>query len=170
MDKGATWNEAYRQVNHPYMTQEKFDELMAENEKIFGVQSDVISDAGGAKGNRVMTRREFPQSVKKAVLKRAGVTGMLICEICGGFARRYQIDHRIPDSHGGEPTLENAQLICEACYAVKNAKDTTVAAKLKRVESNNLGIRKRGKGFPARSPKDRTVSKIAPRRPIYEDA
>ncbi len=55
------------------------------------------------------------------------------------MAKKFQIDHIIADSHGGEPVLENAMLICEPCYSEKNPKDTTIAAKIKRVEARYLG-------------------------------
>lgn len=117
-----------------------------------------------------MARREFPQKVKSAVIKRAGSTGMLLCERCGGFARRFQIDHVIADAHGGEPTIENAMLICEDCYREKNAADTTIAAKLKRVEAKHLGARKPSKW--RRTERERPSarpSKAMERRPAYID-
>jgi hypothetical protein len=99
---------------------------------------------------------------------------MILCEQCGGFAKRFQIDHVIADAHGGEPTLENAQLLCEDCYAIKNPKDTTIAARLKRQEARNLGIRKPStfpsRPFPSRAPKERVRSeKSMSFRPMFEE-
>jgi 5-methylcytosine-specific restriction endonuclease McrA len=63
-----------------------------------------------------MTRREFPAKVRTAVIKRATHNDVAICEKCGAMAKRFQIDHVRPDGLLGEPTIENAMLICEACY------------------------------------------------------
>lgn len=112
-----------------------------------------------------MPRREFPKSVKVAVVKRATRDGVTYCEKCGAIAKRWQIDHVIADAHGGKPVIENAELICEACYSVKNPKDTTIAAKLKRVEAAHLGIRKeptlKGAGFTP-APPQKKASKVEP--------
>jgi|SRR5581483_812658 len=86
-----------------------------------------------------MSRQEFPRAVKVAVVKRATRDGVVYCEKCGALAKRWRIDHRIADSHGGKPTLENAWLLAECCYPEKDAKDTTIAAKLKRVEAAHIG-------------------------------
>lgn len=89
-----------------------------------------------------MTRREFSKAVKVEVVKRATKGNAVFCEKCNALAKRWQIDHVIADAHGGEPVLSNAELICEPCYSVKNPKDTTIAAKLKRQEAAHLGVRK----------------------------
>jgi 5-methylcytosine-specific restriction endonuclease McrA len=77
-------------------------------------------------------RTEFKKKIKLTVINRSTVNNIVRCEHCGGVAKKYQIDHIIPDSIGGEATLENAQLLCEVCYGEKNPKDTTRAAKTKR--------------------------------------
>jgi 5-methylcytosine-specific restriction protein A len=84
-------------------------------------------------------RREFPRKVRAAVIKRSMRDGVVYCELCGGVAKRFQIDHIIADAHGGEPIIENAQLLCEVCFGEKNPKDTTIAAKLKRIENRHIG-------------------------------
>jgi len=86
-----------------------------------------------------MTRREFPKAVRVAVTRRAMKDGVLYCEACGGQAKRFQIDHIRPDGLLGEPILENAQLICQACWEVKNPKDTVAIAKAKRREAKHIG-------------------------------
>ena len=120
-----------------------------------------------------MARREFPKSVRVAVIKRAGASGMILCEKCGGFARRFQIDHIRPDGLLGEPMLENAQLLGECCYAPKNADDTTTIARAKRREAKHLGVRK-ATTLTLASPAHRAttpMAKTVARRPIYcEDA
>ena len=123
-------------------------------------------------------RREFSKAIKVAVVKRATRDGVTYCEKCGAIAKRWQIDHVIADAHGGKPVIENAELICEACYSVKNPKDTTIAAKLKRVEAAHLGIRKeptlKGAGFTAAPPQKKASKPLTktqpPRRGLYEDA
>jgi len=89
-----------------------------------------------------MPRREFPQKIKVAVIKRATRAGVTYCEKCGELAKRWQIDHVNPDGLTGEPILSNAMLICEPCFKVKNAKDTTDIAKAKRREARHIGATK----------------------------
>jgi 5-methylcytosine-specific restriction protein A len=86
-----------------------------------------------------MKRREFPRTVRVAVIKRATKDSVVYCESCHGLAKRFQIDHVRADGLLGEPTIENAQLICEACWAVKNPKDTASIAKAKRREARHVG-------------------------------
>lgn len=122
-----------------------------------------------------MGRREFPQKVKVAVLKRAGAPGFLICEQCGGFAKQFQIDHRRPDGLGGEPTLENAQLLCKACFDVKNPADASAIARAKRQEAADLGARRAKAKIPAGPSSLSTKPKRAPKpslppRILYHDA
>lgn len=82
-----------------------------------------------------MARTEFPRAVKVEVIRRATRDHVTYCEACKLPAKKWQIDHVIADAHGGKPVIENAELICEACYSVKNPQDTTIAAKLKRQEA-----------------------------------
>lgn len=120
-----------------------------------------------------MARREFPTKVKVAVIKRATVDNVIFCENCGGLAKRFQIDHVIADALGGEPVLENAMLICEACYSEKNPKDTTLAAKVKRQEARHLGAKRTAgpriisQGFPKRDKPRRFVKKPLPPKDLF---
>jgi 5-methylcytosine-specific restriction protein A len=122
-----------------------------------------------------MARREFPRAVKVQVVKRSTRDGVTYCEACKLPAKRWQIDHVIADAHGGEPVIENAELICEPCFAVKNAKDTTIAAKLKRVEAKALGVRKtatmktsRREPVPPQNKATKPLVKPSlPQRPMY---
>ena len=86
-------------------------------------------------------RREFPRSIKVAVIQRATRGGSVYCEQCSGLAKRFQIDHIIADAIGGEPVISNAQLLCQACFEVKNPIDTKLAAKTKRRQDKHLGAR-----------------------------
>lgn len=121
-----------------------------------------------------MARREFPTKVKVAVIKRATVDSVIFCEKCGGLAKRFQIDHVIADALGGEPVLENAMLICEACYSEKNPKDTTLAAKVKRVEARHIGAKKTtgprlmSRGFEKREKQKRFTKTPLPPKDLFK--
>ena len=117
-----------------------------------------------------MARSEFPRSVKVAVVKRCQRANVVYCEACGLPARKWQIDHVIADAHGGKPVIENAMLICEPCFSVKNPKDTTIAAKLKRQEAKHLGAI-RPKAKIAAPPKRERQSKpsVVKQWAIYRD-
>lgn len=66
------------------------------------------------------------------------------CECCGCrlLSGHYHYDHIIPDQLGGEPTLENCQVLCKACHGVKTAKtDVPNIAKAKRREARHIGAK-----------------------------
>ena len=105
-----------------------------------------------------MTRREFPQAIKKAVVKRATKNSVVYCEECHLPAKKWQIDHIIADAHGGEPVLKNAQLLCDQCYAIKNPADTKIAAKIKRQEAKHL-----------RAVKPKGNIKTRPKEPVVKE-
>jgi len=113
-------------------------------------------------------RREFPRSVKVAVIKRATRAGVVLCEKCGAIAKRFEIDHINPDGLTGDPVIENAQLICEACFAEKNAADAERIARAKRQEAAHLGAKAppkqpiRSAGFP-KKPKRQPRPALPPR-------
>jgi 5-methylcytosine-specific restriction endonuclease McrA len=125
-----------------------------------------------------MARREFPKSVKVATIKRATRDGVTYCEECGALAKSWEIDHANPDGLTGEPTLENAVLLCTPCHKEKTRGDVAKIAKAKRREANHLGIRKQptlqsAKREPAQ-PQRRATRPLdkpqPPRRPMFEDA
>jgi 5-methylcytosine-specific restriction endonuclease McrA len=122
-----------------------------------------------------MKRREFPRAVRVEVVKRSTRGGIVYCEKCGLPAKKFQIDHIIADAHGGEPVIGNAELICETCYSVKNPKDTTIAAKLKRQEAKHLGaktepkVKLQSRGFAKRDKAPLIEKQTPPRRSIYGD-
>ena len=117
-----------------------------------------------------MARCEFPRTVKVEVVKRATRGNSVYCEACGLPAKKFQIDHVIADAHGGKPVIENAMLICEPCFSIKNPKDTTIAAKLKRQEEKHLGAI-RPKAKIAAPPKRERQSKpgVVRQWAIYRD-
>lgn len=94
-----------------------------------------------------MTRREFPSKVRIDAFARAGGK----CESCGvvirpGSGPHY--DHRVPDAVGGEPTLENCQVLCKACHSVKTAEtDVPEIAKTKRIRNRHINAEPKRRGF-----------------------
>ncbi len=89
-----------------------------------------------------MKRREFSTWVKSQAALRSGGN----CESCTRkmLAGDWHYDHRIPDAMGGEPSLDNCQVLCKACHSVKTGKhDIPQIAKAKRRERARFGIRKR---------------------------
>lgn len=86
-------------------------------------------------------RREFSPKVMVAAFERAKNH----CEGCGArlVVGKFQYDHIIADALGGEPTLDNCQVLCSACHDPKSRTDTTKAAKVKRTTRKLVaGIRK----------------------------
>lgn len=86
-------------------------------------------------------RREFSAKIKLAAFERASGN----CEGCGCRLTpgRFAYDHRIPDAMGGEPTLDNCQVLCSGCHGVKTAKgDVPTIAKSVRIRKRAAGIRK----------------------------
>jgi len=114
-----------------------------------------------------MPRREFPKSVRVAVIKRATRDGVLFCEECGGLAKKPEIDHRNPDGLTGEPTLANAVLLCRPCHVEKTKQDVANIAKAKRREAAHLGAKApaakpiKSAGFRLAAPQ-RKASKLEP--------
>ncbi|WP_068305881.1 HNH endonuclease [Pararhodobacter sp. CCB-MM2] len=90
-----------------------------------------------------MTRRrsEFPAKIRVAAFERAKGC----CEQCGVSIRPGngpEYDHRIPDALGGEPTLENCDVLCRSCHGAKTAKeDVPRIAKAKRVQRGHINAR-----------------------------
>lgn len=67
-------------------------------------------------------RREFPQDVRKAALKRATRNSKVFCETCGNECNERNgiiFEHIVPDGLGGEPTLDNCKVHCKTCADVK---------------------------------------------------
>lgn len=91
-------------------------------------------------------RREFSKAVRIAAWERAGGC----CEACARklFPGDIHYDHRIPDAIGGEPTLENCDVLCRACHGAKTSKaDMPTIAKAKRVYARHIGAK-----APSRNP------------------
>jgi len=64
------------------------------------------------------------------------------------MAGDWHYDHIIPDALGGEPTLENCQVLCKSCHSTKTSKeDAPRIAKAERNYRRNSNIKK-AKGRP----------------------
>lgn len=94
-----------------------------------------------------MARREFSSKVRIEAFARAGGK----CEGCGVVIRPGNgphYDHRVPDAVGGEPTLENCQVLCKACHSVKTSTDDVPAiAKTKRIRNRHINAEPKRRGF-----------------------
>jgi hypothetical protein len=62
--------------------------------------------------------REFSIPIRREALTRAGNK----CERCGS-GERLQVDHILAIVDGGEPTLENARVLCQRCHVAKTRRD-----------------------------------------------
>lgn len=89
-----------------------------------------------------MSRREFSPKVKLAAFQRAN--GRCEGDDCGGrlTVGKFHYDHRIPDAMGGEPILENCEVLCVGCHSKKTRQgDIPTIAKVKRLELRHAGIK-----------------------------
>lgn len=70
-------------------------------------------------------RKEFPAKVRRDASARANGH----CEKCGAKLQpgRFAYDHIVPDGLGGEPTLDNCQVLCSGgratCHGIKTAEE-----------------------------------------------
>lgn len=121
-----------------------------------------------------MPYTRFSSSVIAAVIRRATKDGRVIrCEQCGFPAKKHQVDHIVADALGGKAVLENAQLLCEPCYRIKNPEDTTRAAETKRQTVMRIAPlpganRLRSRGFAKYAKPEKAHLELPPRRPIYD--
>ena len=92
-----------------------------------------------------MSRREFSRRVKAQAFLRCGGH----CEGCTARLTpgRIEYDHLVPDSLGGEPTLENCRVTCTACHRVKTGDDAGNLARALRREAKHIGAK-----APSRNP------------------
>jgi 5-methylcytosine-specific restriction protein A len=89
-------------------------------------------------------RREFSAKVKVMAWERAGGN----CERCTArlYPGKFRFNHRIPDALGGEPTVENAEVLCLNCDTPQTyGKDIPNIARAKRRERKHIGVRKTSK-------------------------
>jgi hypothetical protein len=107
-------------------------------------------------------RREFTKADKLQMVKRASdARGNIFCEGCGlnVTGKAIEFDHVIAESHRHPDdllkplTIADGQLLgrdcCHRAPGGKTSSDTTVAAKLKRLDERNKGIKRRsGRPLP----------------------
>lgn len=113
-----------------------------------------------------MARREFSKKVKRQARDRAA--GRCEAELptgercpCELIAGRFVYDHRTPDAMGGEPTLENCQVLCRDCDRAKYPADRAVIDDTRRQRDAHDGIRT----APRRPIPNRPMPKAEPRTP-----
>lgn len=117
-----------------------------------------------------MPRREFTKATRGAVIKRATRDDVIYCEDCSLPCKRFQIDHIRADGLLGEPVLENAQLLCEVCFGVKNPADASAIARAKRIEARHIGADRPKSSIPSRPKQARPVRDKPPplpRKPLF---
>jgi hypothetical protein len=88
-----------------------------------------------------MKRREFGDRVRMDAWARAGGR----CESCGCLLKPggFRYNHRIADYLGGEPTLENCELLCIGCDLARTfGSDIPKIAKTRRIRKREAGIRR----------------------------
>jgi 5-methylcytosine-specific restriction endonuclease McrA len=111
------------------------------------------------------------------VIKRATKDNVVYCEKCGLPAKKFEVDHVIPDALHTEDKqnsndINNARLLCKPCHQAKTKSDVAEIARAKRREAKHLGLRKRptlkSRGFEKVEKKSKSLS-LPPRRSIYED-
>lgn len=94
-----------------------------------------------------MKRREFPAKVRAAAFERADGR----CESCGAklMTSAFHYDHRIPDAMGGEPVLENCEVLCKTCHFSKTAgTDAPRIAKTRRQHRKHIGAKRSSRPLP----------------------
>lgn len=107
-----------------------------------------------------MPRREFPKAVRVAAFERSG--GQCENPECRRWLMPgdYQFDHEIPDGLTGQPTLENAVVLCSPCHLTKTAThDVPAIARAKRREKKFLEVREPSRAWPKRPMQSRPFPK-----------
>jgi len=116
-----------------------------------------------------MTRREFTTAIKRTAWDRANGQ----CQKCGARLDigKVHYDHEKPCGLGGEPTLENCQVLCLPCHADKTGtRDIPMIRKADRMKNRHIGAHQSqhpipgGKNHPLkRKLNGRTVLRAADR-------
>ena len=86
-------------------------------------------------------RREFSAKVKLQAFDNCG--GLCVRCTARLYPGKYRYNHRIPDAIGGEPTLDNCEVLCLNCDTPQTyAIDIPRIAKAKRIRKKHHGIKK----------------------------
>jgi 5-methylcytosine-specific restriction endonuclease McrA len=88
-----------------------------------------------------MKRREFGDRVRMDAYARSGGK----CENCGYLLKPggFVYNHTIPDYLGGEPSLQNCEVLCRVCDLARTfGSDIPKIAKTRRIRKREAGIRR----------------------------
>jgi len=106
-------------------------------------------------------RREFSKATRALAFERTKGK----CERCTArlYIGKFRFNHRIPDWMGGEPTLENCEVLCVNCDSEQTyKKDIPAIAKSKRIIDKRLAKKPRSitgwknfRGEPIRASRER---------------
>ena len=104
-------------------------------------------------------RREFPAKVKLQAWDRCMRGGKPHCELCRGLiVGRGQFDHVVADGLGGDPTLDNCQVLCSPCHRIKtHTEDRPIMTKADNQRKSHAGV-KRKHQWPKRKFNMRTIN------------
>lgn len=93
-----------------------------------------------------MTRRNFSRKTLAKGFLRAGGK----CELCQAKLKTGEGigDHILPDALGGDPTLENLQIICSVCDKAKTKNDVRQIRKADRQRDKHTGAAKSKNPMP----------------------
>lgn len=94
-----------------------------------------------------MTRTEFSRRTKVDAFTRADGR----CECCGArlSVGKFEYDHIVSCSLGGDNSLDNCRVICRPCHKIKTRDDIRKTRKADRVKAAHIGAKKRkGKPMP----------------------
>jgi 5-methylcytosine-specific restriction protein A len=125
-----------------------------------------------------MPRKNFKRSIIVARYKHCGGRCEGVLENgkrCFAVVKpgAYHCDHDDPDGLTGEPTFENARILCIPCHKAKTKDDVALIAQAKRREADHLGAfippkRKiQSRPFPKRPKKKRIELAPLVRRALY---
>ena len=128
-----------------------------------------------------MARIEFSAKTRDQAFARSGGR----CEWCEAGVRcdavlssgNVEFDHVLPLALGGESTLVNCEALCKTHHSIKTSTgDIPRIRKADRQRRRHIGAKIsnapafRSRKFSGPAPKDRTTTKVAPRRPMFEGA
>ena len=90
-------------------------------------------------------RREFGATVKWQAYQRCLKDSKPHCEDCGlRIIGVPEYDHKKPDGLGGEPTLDNCQVLCGKCHRIKtHEEDRPVMTKADNQRKSAAGAKRK---------------------------
>lgn len=90
-------------------------------------------------------RKEFTKSVKWEAYNRSLKDGKPHCEVCGlKIIGVPEYDHITPDGLGGEPTIDNCQVLCGKCHRHKtHEQDRPVMTKADNQRKSHAGVKRK---------------------------